>query len=182
MNCETIDAILDEHRTARLDQPERQAVATHLGGCARCAEGWAAHDALLGESMGEPSPELIARAFRRVSERHAPARTGSRRSIALAAVAAVAAVGVIAATFTLSGPDSSRERRSSTGRGRNDSRGRASVRRRPRLRSAVVAGGCGRSRRSDSGDRVLHVALLPLLHLRARACYLGRGGAASVWR
>ena len=35
---------------------------THLGGCARCAEGWAAHDALLGESMGEPPPELFARA------------------------------------------------------------------------------------------------------------------------
>jgi thiol:disulfide interchange protein DsbA len=108
MNCETIDAILDEHRTARLDQPERQAVVAHLDGCARCSEGWAAHDALLGEYMGEPSLELVARALVHVSECRAQARAGSRRSVALAAAAAIAAVAVIAATFSLSGPDTSR--------------------------------------------------------------------------
>lgn len=104
MNCETIDAILDEHRTARLDQAERQAVATHLGGCPRCSASWAVHDALLGESMGELPPELIARAFGRVPERRAQARAGRRRSAALAATAAVAAVAAVAATFSLIGP------------------------------------------------------------------------------
>ena len=89
MNCETVDAILDEHRRAYLDQQERQAVAGHLRSCARCADVWAAQDALLGESMGEPPPELIARALRRV-ERHAPARTNGRRYGAPAAAGAVA--------------------------------------------------------------------------------------------
>jgi thiol:disulfide interchange protein DsbA len=104
MNCETIDAILDEHRTARLNQPERQGVAAHLAGCARCSESWAANDALLGENMSEPPPELLARALGRVPERRAQARAGRRRSVALAAGAAIAAVMVIAATFSLHEP------------------------------------------------------------------------------
>jgi thiol:disulfide interchange protein DsbA len=103
MNCETIDAILDQHRTARLDQPERQAVAAHLGDCVRCSEGWAAHDALLGENMGDPPPELLARAFRRVSGHHAAARVGSRRSIAFAAAAAAAAVVAAVAVMSDTG-------------------------------------------------------------------------------
>ncbi len=101
MNCATIDAILDEHRRARLDASERQAVAAHLGSCLRCSDGWAAHDALLGESMGEPPPELLARAVSRVSQHGAPARLGSRRWTALAAAAAVAAVAVITASVWL---------------------------------------------------------------------------------
>jgi len=101
MNCATIDAILDEHRSARLDASERQAVAAHLGSCARCSDLWAAYDALLGESMGEPPPELLARACSRVSRHPAPARIGSRPLAALAAAAAVAAVAVTTATISL---------------------------------------------------------------------------------
>jgi thiol:disulfide interchange protein DsbA len=108
MNCETIDAILDEHRAARLDHLQRQAMAAHLAGCARCSAASATHDALLGESMGEPPPELLARALGRVPERRAQGRAGRRRSTALAAAAAIAAVAVLAATFSLSGPDTSR--------------------------------------------------------------------------
>ena len=150
MNCETIDAILDEHRTARLNQPERQAVAAHLGGCARCSEGWAAHDALLGENMGEPPPELIARALGRVPERRAEARTGRRRSAALAAAAAIAAVAVIAATFSLRGPDAGRDEAVVRDVPTTAVAPEPAVRRGPRLRSAVVAGGDSRTGRADS--------------------------------
>jgi len=102
MNCATIDAILDEHRSARLDASERQAVAAHLRSCLRCSDGWAAYDALLGESMGQPPPELLARACSRVSQHRAPAGSGSRRSAAFVAAAAIAAVAVVAAITAIS--------------------------------------------------------------------------------
>jgi thiol:disulfide interchange protein DsbA len=94
MYCDTIDALLDGHGTARLAHADRQALATHLGGCARCSEIWAAQEALLGEDMGEPPPRLWAR----VLELTAAARTQprARRSSWPPFAAAAAAVVVIA--------------------------------------------------------------------------------------
>jgi protein dithiol oxidoreductase (disulfide-forming) len=102
MNCETIAAILDDHRTARLGAAEQQAVGAHLGGCAACAAGWAAHEALHRESMDDPRPELLARVLTHVTAVGpcAQPRAAVRRSwAALAAAAAVAAVVVGAASF-----------------------------------------------------------------------------------
>jgi protein dithiol oxidoreductase (disulfide-forming) len=98
MNCDTIDTILDEHRTARLSQSERQAVTAHLASCARCSDSWAAHAALLGEDLGEPSPELFARVQRRAAAAAAQAvqpRRSYRTLTALAGAAAVVAVVLV---------------------------------------------------------------------------------------
>jgi protein dithiol oxidoreductase (disulfide-forming) len=89
MNCDAIDTILDEHRTARLSQSERQAVTAHLAACARCTGSWAAHAALLGEEMGEPAPELFARVQRLAAVSPSPAAARRRPWAALAVAAAV---------------------------------------------------------------------------------------------
>jgi protein dithiol oxidoreductase (disulfide-forming) len=104
MNCDTIDTILDDHRSARLSQAERQAVATHLGGgCARCTETWAAHEALLGESMGQPPPGLWAH-VQQLAANAASQPRGRRSSwlpLAAAAVVVALALGVPAAVVVL---------------------------------------------------------------------------------
>lgn len=98
MNCNTVDAILDDHRAARLHPAERQNVGAHLSACARCADNWAAHDALAGEQIAEPPPELFARVLGRVdagARRQASRRRGWRLGAA-AAAAAVVLVAVLA--------------------------------------------------------------------------------------
>jgi len=98
MNCNTIDSMLDEHGAPRLSAAERQLVAAHLGGCARCTESWAVHDALAGEVMGEPRPELFADVMQRVAEARAahPAEVRRRVWLALAGAATLAVVAVAA--------------------------------------------------------------------------------------
>ena len=81
MNCETIDSILDEHRTARLSPAERQEATEHVGGCARCSEAWLADDALRGEAIADPPPELFARC--RASGRGARALRALRAAVGL---------------------------------------------------------------------------------------------------
>lgn len=96
MNCDTVDSILDERRSARLHAAERQGVAAHLAGCARCADNWAAHEALAGEQIPEPPPELFARMLGRVDECARPQATRRRGwRIGAAAAAAVALVAVV---------------------------------------------------------------------------------------
>jgi thiol:disulfide interchange protein DsbA len=98
MNCETIDSIIDDHLIARLNAAERQRAAEHVGGCARCSAAWAADDALRGEAIEDPPPELFAALERRAAvaplRREAAAR--SRRSWAAGAAAAVAVVAIVA--------------------------------------------------------------------------------------
>ena len=94
MNCATADAILDDHRYARLDSTEQQAVGAHLDGCAACAAAWSADRALRGESMGEPPPRLLAQVLHRLAEPRRQPRVAARAGWALAAAAVVAAVVV----------------------------------------------------------------------------------------
>ena len=100
MNCDTIDAILDDHRSPRLNPAERQDFAAHLAGCIRCAGALSAHDALAGEEIEEPPPELFARVLESLSaarvRAHATRRRGLRIGAAAAAAAAVALVGFVA--------------------------------------------------------------------------------------
>lgn len=95
MNCDAINTILDEHRSALLSQSERHAVTAHLVTCTRCTDSWAAHDALVGEDVGEPPPELFARVQRLAASRAAQPRRRYRASAALAAAAVVAIALVV---------------------------------------------------------------------------------------
>jgi thiol:disulfide interchange protein DsbA len=96
MNCDTVDSILDDHRSARLRPGERQDLAAHLAACVRCAGASAAHDALTGEKPADPAPELFARVLGRVAtaRAHSQARHRDWR-IGAAAVAVVALVAVV---------------------------------------------------------------------------------------
>ena len=94
MNCETIDSILDERRTARLSPAERQEATQHVGGCARCTEAWLADEALRSEAVADPPPELFAALSRRVAA--APVRPRARRTPWIALVGAAAAVALVA--------------------------------------------------------------------------------------
>jgi protein dithiol oxidoreductase (disulfide-forming) len=93
MNCATIDAILDEHRTATLSPTERQPVAAHLAACSRCTHSWEANDALLRDDVGDPPPELWAR-VRQAAESPPGPRMWRRAAGALAAAAAVGAAAL----------------------------------------------------------------------------------------
>ena len=109
MNCDAVAAILDDHRSERLDPAERQAATAHLGGCSLCAAEWAAQAALLGESMGEPAPDLYARVLRRAALAREPAHVGRRGRLALAGLAAAAAIAAVAvsARIWIGVPDAS---------------------------------------------------------------------------
>jgi thiol:disulfide interchange protein DsbA len=98
MNCDTIDSILDDHRSPRLSLAERQDLAAHLAGCLRCAGAAGAHGALAGERIAEPPPELFARVLRSVSAGrvHAQAARHRGRRVGVAAAAAIALVAVVA--------------------------------------------------------------------------------------
>jgi thiol:disulfide interchange protein DsbA len=94
MYCDTIDALLDDHGAARLAQADRQALASHLGGCVRCSGIWAAHEALLGEDLGDPPPRLWGQVLEAAAAARAQPR--ARRSGWLPLAAAAATVVVIA--------------------------------------------------------------------------------------
>jgi len=100
MNCETIDSILDDHLVARLSPPERQRAVEHVSGCARCSAAWAADDALRGETIAEPAPELFGALLRRVSAAPAQRKTAQRRRSAWI-VGAAAAVVIVAVAVRL---------------------------------------------------------------------------------
>lgn len=109
MNCETIDSIIDDHLVARLDAAERQRAAEHLRGCSRCSAAWSADDALRGEAIAAPKPELFAAMRQRVGAA-APVRpeaAGRSRWVWLAGAAAALAVVAIAARMptTIITPD-----------------------------------------------------------------------------
>jgi thiol:disulfide interchange protein DsbA len=100
MNCETIDSLLDDHLVARLSPAERKRAADHVSGCARCSAAWAVNEALRGETIADPAPELFAALLRRSSAAPAQSETTRRRrfpSLAAAAAAvAIVAVAVVA--------------------------------------------------------------------------------------
>ena len=107
MNCETIDSIIDDHLVARLTAPERQRAAEHVNGCARCSAAWAADDALRGEVVADPAPELFGAMLRRVAV--APVRreaAGRSRWLWRAAAAAALSAVAIAAGVALVAPES----------------------------------------------------------------------------
>ena len=94
MNCDTIDSILDE-RAALLPQPQRQSVAAHIAACSRCADAWAAHEALAAESMGEPPADLWTRVVKRAAEAREVRAVVSRRAwLGAAGLAAAVAAAV----------------------------------------------------------------------------------------
>jgi thiol:disulfide interchange protein DsbA len=100
MNCETIDSFLDDHLVPRLSAAERQRAADHVRGCVRCSAAWAVDEALRGETIAEPAPELFATLLHRISAAPAPpATTRHRRWTTLAAAAAAVAIVAVAARW-----------------------------------------------------------------------------------
>jgi len=108
MNCETIDSIIDGHRVARLNQTERQRAAEHVMACARCTAAWTADDALRGDAIADPAPELFATLSRLVAGAPAQREAAARSPwLWLAGAAAAVAVVAIAARFALVDPSPS---------------------------------------------------------------------------
>lgn len=108
MNCETIDSIIDGHGVARLNPTERQRAAEHVMGCARCTAAWAADDALRGEAIADPAPELFVALSRRVATAPAQRETAARSSwLWLVGAAAAVAVVAIAVRFSFVEPEPS---------------------------------------------------------------------------
>ena len=106
MNCETIDSFLDDHLVPRLSPAERQRAADHVRGCVRCSAAWAADEALRGETIAEPAPELFATLLHRISAAPAQAETTRhRRWAALAAAAAAVAIVAVAARWAVVEPE-----------------------------------------------------------------------------
>lgn len=102
MNCETIDSLLDDHLVARLGPAERKRAADHVSGCARCSAAWAVDDALRGEAIADPAPELFAGVLRQISPASAHAQaTRRRRWVSLAAAAAALAIVAVAARWAV---------------------------------------------------------------------------------
>ena len=104
MNCEKIESIIDDHLAARLTPVERQRVADHVSRCVRCSAAWSADDALRGDVIAEPAPDLFVGMLRHLAV--APARREAGR-IAwswVAVAAAAVAVVVIAARLSLVEP------------------------------------------------------------------------------
>jgi thiol:disulfide interchange protein DsbA len=105
MNCATIDSILDERRTGLLSAAERQEATQHLGYCARCAEVWLVHEAVRGEAVADPPPELFAALVKRVAAVPPRSERAWRsRWIAPAGIAAAIALVALGSRFALS-PD-----------------------------------------------------------------------------
>jgi thiol:disulfide interchange protein DsbA len=96
MNCETIDSILDERRTAQLRSPERQRAAEHMGSCARCAAAWGADDVLRSETIADPPPELFATMLQRIAVAPAEPRAAAARGRRLALAAFAATITLVA--------------------------------------------------------------------------------------
>lgn len=108
MQCETIDSMIDDHLVARLTGAERQRVAEHVLGCARCSAAWAADDALRADVIADPAPELFAAVLRRIAA--APVRrraAGRSRWLWLAGAAAAVAVVAIATRWSFDEPEAS---------------------------------------------------------------------------
>lgn len=107
-NCDTIDSILDERRSALLPDTQRQGVAAHLTECRRCADSWAAHEALAGENMGEPPAELWERVMQGGAEalevREVRAAAGRRAWLGALGLAAAAAVAFVAVRGLVTAP------------------------------------------------------------------------------
>ncbi|HWN39173.1 MAG TPA: thiol:disulfide interchange protein DsbA/DsbL [Gammaproteobacteria bacterium] len=106
MNCETIDSLLDDHLVARLSPAERKRAADHVSGCARCSAAWAVDEALRGEAIADPAPELFATVLRRTSAM--PTQSGTtrrRRFVSLAAAAAAVAIVAVAARWAVIEPE-----------------------------------------------------------------------------
>lgn len=104
MNCETIDSILDDHLVARLSPAERQRAAEHVNGCARCSAAWAADDALRGDVIDGPAPDLFSSLLRRVAAAQVGRKAAARARVWWLAGAAVVAAVAIAGRFGLVEP------------------------------------------------------------------------------
>ena len=106
ISCDTIDSLLDDHLVARLNASERQLAADHVGGCVRCSAAWAADEALRGETIADPAPELFNALLRRISAVPAQSETPRRsRWASLAAAAAAIAVVAVAARWVVIEPE-----------------------------------------------------------------------------
>ncbi len=108
MNCTDVNAIMDEHRDARLTAAERSAVDAHLSCCGDCTAAWNAHTELLATTVPAMSPALLDSVLGAIRLRARPTY-GARRGVIVATVllagAALAAIGVMQ-LHELTGDDS----------------------------------------------------------------------------
>jgi thiol:disulfide interchange protein DsbA len=102
MNCEAIDSILDDHRAALLDVPERRDVDVHLRTCDRCTEAWRLQHLLVGERFDEAPPGLFERLASRLPDVAAtPAPTAARRRRWLSSALAAGVLLAVAVAVAL---------------------------------------------------------------------------------
>lgn len=98
MDCQRIDAILDQHAIGALSTAERAKVDAHLGQCRRCADAWFSHELLGIDAPAAPRQGLFDEIADRAGTESAtmPAvRSTFRRSAWLAGAAAATAAAVL---------------------------------------------------------------------------------------
>lgn len=101
MDCQRIDAILDEHTTGKCSAAERALIDRHLASCQRCADAWLSHDLLASDEPSAPRPELYHElAAMAIDPARIPAQTrrvgfAARMGIAASAIAITGLVGLL---------------------------------------------------------------------------------------
>ncbi len=99
MECQRINAILDEHAAGSLRAAERAEVAAHLDRCPRCADAWLAHETLASDVPDGPRPafrQAVREAALQADAKGVSAETRRRPGAALG-LAAAALIGLVVA-------------------------------------------------------------------------------------
>jgi thiol:disulfide interchange protein DsbA len=103
MDCQRIDAILDEHGIDALNGAERAELDEHLERCQRCADAWLGNAMLAADVPDAPRPGLYDEIVTAVIEQPPQAagqlpgiRWGSRLGMAASAIAIAGLVGMFA--------------------------------------------------------------------------------------
>lgn len=101
MDCQRIDAILDEQITATLSSSERIGFDAHIKSCRRCADAWLSHELLAADRVDAARPELYRELAAKVLARtpvRAPEpglRFSSRIGIAASVIAIAGVAGLL---------------------------------------------------------------------------------------
>jgi thiol:disulfide interchange protein DsbA len=101
MDCQRIDAILDEHGTGTLSAAQRTEIDAHIESCQRCADARSSHELLAADRPAAPRPELYRELSAKVFDRmpvpaHPPGRRiAARFGIAASAIAIAGLVGLL---------------------------------------------------------------------------------------
>lgn len=92
MDCQRIDAILNEHAIGALSAAERSEADAHLERCQRCADAWLGYETLVAEVLAKPRPGLFDEIAANVTAQPPliAVRASTQRWVSVAGIAASA--------------------------------------------------------------------------------------------